>query len=94
MLTFACSQPSLTARARLAFRDVLYLPPYVWHHVETLTPSVSMATLSHADDIRDGMNAVYRLDHKCVCEDSESADHTCVCEDSESAYHTCVQTVR
>jgi hypothetical protein len=40
--------------------DVLYIPPYVWHEVETLTPSVSMASLSHDDAIRSAMEMIYR----------------------------------
>ena len=44
--------------------DVLYVPPYTWHYVETLSPSVSLSTWSHDYDLYDHMNAIYRHDHK------------------------------
>ena len=44
--------------------DVLYVPPYTWHYVETLSPSVSLSTWSHDYDMYDHMNAIYRHDHK------------------------------
>eukprot|EP00035_Acanthoeca_spectabilis_P012602 m.227614 g.227614 ORF g.227614 m.227614 type:complete len:757 (+) comp15663_c0_seq1:210-2480(+) len=44
--------------------DVLYIPPYVWHSVETLTPSVSLATLSHDNEVRNAMEMIYRHDFK------------------------------
>ena len=45
--------------------DVLYIPPYVWHRVETLSPvSLSLSTLSHDDATRGAMDAIYRMDHK------------------------------
>ena len=45
--------------------DILYVPPYTWHYVETLDePSVSMSTWSHDYELYDHMNAVYRHDHK------------------------------
>lgn len=44
--------------------DVLYVPPYTWHYVETLTPSVSLSTWSHDYVLYDHMNAIYRHDHK------------------------------
>lgn len=44
--------------------DVLYLPPYTFHAVESLTPSVSLATLSHDDAVRDRMEQIYRTDIK------------------------------
>ena len=43
---------------------VLYVPPYTWHYVETLSPSVSLSTWSHDYDLYDHMNAIYRHDHK------------------------------
>ena len=44
--------------------DVLYVPPYTWHYVETLSPSISLSTWSHDYDLYDHMNAIYRHDHK------------------------------
>eukprot|EP00040_Diaphanoeca_grandis_P009014 m.47250 g.47250 ORF g.47250 m.47250 type:complete len:796 (-) comp20448_c1_seq1:160-2547(-) len=44
--------------------DALYIPPYTWHNVETLEPSLSLSTLSHDDTVRKGMKFVYSMDHK------------------------------
>ncbi len=44
--------------------DMLYVPPYTWHYVETLSPSVSLSTWSHDYQLYDHMNAIYRHDHK------------------------------
>ena len=44
--------------------DVLYIPPYTWHYVETLTPSVSLSTWSHDYRLYDHMNSIYKYDHK------------------------------
>ena len=44
--------------------DVLYVPPYTWHYVETLSPSVSLSTWSHDYHLYSHMNAIYRHDHK------------------------------
>lgn len=44
--------------------DVLYVPPYTWHYVETLSPSVSLSTWSHDYQVYDNMNAIYGHDHK------------------------------
>ncbi len=44
--------------------DMLYVPPYTWHYVETLSPSVSLSTWSHDYSVYDHMNAIYRHDHK------------------------------
>ena len=44
--------------------DMLFVPPYTWHYVETLTPSVSLSTWSHDYELYDHMNSVYRHDHK------------------------------
>ena len=44
--------------------DVLYLPPYVWHTVETLSPSVSLVSLSHDDGLRKTMESIYAHDFK------------------------------
>jgi len=43
--------------------DVLYIPPYTWHRVETLAPSISLALLSHETEVRDAMDTIYKLDH-------------------------------
>lgn len=50
--------------AELGPGDVLYVPPYTWHYVETLTPSVSLSTWSHDYQLYDHMNAIYKHDHK------------------------------
>ena len=44
--------------------DMLYIPPYTWHYVETLTPSVSLSTWSHDYRLYDHMNSIYKYDHK------------------------------
>ena len=44
--------------------DVLYIPPYTWHYVETLSPSVSLSTWSHDYYLYEHMRAIYRHDHK------------------------------
>ena len=44
--------------------DVLFIPPYTWHYVETLTPSVSLSTWSHDYHMYGHMNAIYGHDHK------------------------------
>jgi len=44
--------------------DVLYIPPYTWHYVETLTPSVSLSTWSHDYRLYDHMNSIYKYDHQ------------------------------
>lgn len=44
--------------------DMLFVPPYTWHYVETLTPSVSLSTWSHDYKLYDHMNSIYRHDHK------------------------------
>eukprot|EP00056_Hartaetosiga_gracilis_P000103 m.35895 g.35895 ORF g.35895 m.35895 type:complete len:818 (+) comp10062_c0_seq3:95-2548(+) len=45
--------------------EALYIPPYYWHAVETLTtPSISLSTLSHDNEVRDIMDSIYKLDHK------------------------------
>ena len=44
--------------------DILFVPPYTWHYVETLSPSVSLSTWSHDYDLYSHMNAIYRHDHK------------------------------
>lgn len=40
--------------------DVLYVPPYWWHTVETLTPSLSLSTLSRWPQLYNHLNAIYR----------------------------------
>ena len=44
--------------------DVLFIPPYTWHYVETLSPSISLSTWSHDYHLYDHMNSIYRHDHK------------------------------
>eukprot|EP00041_Stephanoeca_diplocostata_P021650 m.507338 g.507338 ORF g.507338 m.507338 type:complete len:380 (-) comp21879_c0_seq11:1430-2569(-) len=44
--------------------DVLYIPPYTWHTVETTEASVSMATLSNENIIRNELEHVYSTNHK------------------------------
>ena len=44
--------------------DLLYIPPYTWHYVETLTSSVSLSTWSHDYQLYDHMKSVYKYDHK------------------------------
>ena len=44
--------------------DMLFVPPYTWHYVETLTPSVSLSTWSHDYELYDHMYSIYRHDHK------------------------------
>ncbi|XP_065179869.1 uncharacterized protein LOC135810308 [Sycon ciliatum] len=44
--------------------DLLYVPPYVWHHVVSETRSISVSTYSHDQLVRKHMNAIYKHDHK------------------------------
>ena len=44
--------------------DVLFIPPYTWHYVETLSSSISLSTWSHDYQLYDHMSAIYRHDHK------------------------------
>ena len=44
--------------------EVLFIPPYTWHYVETLSPSVSLSTWSHDYQLYDHMNSIYGHDHK------------------------------
>lgn len=44
--------------------DVLYIPPYTWHQVETVTPSVSLSIWSHDVGTVELMERVYLHDHK------------------------------
>ena len=44
--------------------DILYIPPYTWHYVETLSSSISLSTWSHDYHMYDHMNAIYGHDHK------------------------------
>lgn len=44
--------------------DILYVPPYTWHYVETLSPSVSLSTWSNDYNVYNHMNSIYRHDHK------------------------------
>ena len=51
-------------QVKLGPGDMLYVPPYTWHYVETLSPSVSLSTWSHDYNLYDHMNAIYKHDHK------------------------------
>ena len=44
--------------------DLLFIPGYTWHYVESLTPSISLSTWSHDTQLRAHMEAVYNHDHK------------------------------
>ena len=44
--------------------DLLFIPGYTWHYVESLTPSISLSTWSHDHQLRTHMEAVYSHDHK------------------------------
>ena len=44
--------------------DILFIPPYTWHYVETITPSVSLSTWSHDYHMYKHMNVIYGHDHK------------------------------
>jgi hypothetical protein len=46
--------------------DILYLPPYVWHHVASIDTSVSITSLSHDTNMRFHLDSVYRYDHKYI----------------------------
>lgn len=76
------SFPAFTrARAvqvELGAGDVLYVPPYTWHYVETLTPSVSLSTWSHDYELYDHMNAIYRHDHKFDLLQSQRGMYYCI----------------
>ncbi|KJE90613.1 hypothetical protein CAOG_001898 [Capsaspora owczarzaki ATCC 30864] len=50
-------------RADLEPGDLILIPPYTWHHVESLSASVSLSTWSHDFAVYDNMHAVYRHDH-------------------------------
>ena len=43
--------------------DVLYIPPFYWHTVETLTPSLSLSTISRWPALYEHLNAIYRYDY-------------------------------
>ena len=55
---------SRAVQATLGPGDMLFVPPYTWHYVETLSPSVSLSTWSHDYRMYYHMNAVYGHDHK------------------------------
>eukprot|EP00040_Diaphanoeca_grandis_P000749 m.16358 g.16358 ORF g.16358 m.16358 type:complete len:498 (+) comp11005_c0_seq1:287-1780(+) len=56
---FASSQP-IAHVAVLERGDLLYVPPYWWHHVETLAPSVSLNVWSDAPSYIT-LNTIYQL---------------------------------
>ena len=67
--------------------DILYVPPYTWHYVETLSPSVSLSTWSHDYDLYHHMNAIYRHDHRFdLIQDSRGLYTDC--------FHTYAVTIR
>jgi len=43
--------------------DILYIPPYYWHHVEALTPSVSLSPWSRLEVQYQAMNNIYKRKH-------------------------------
>lgn len=43
--------------------DVLYLPPFWWHTVETLSPSASLSTLSRYHLLYNRMRGLYRMNY-------------------------------
>ena len=43
--------------------DVLYIPPFWWHTVETLSPSLSLSTLSRWPQLYIHLNAVYKHEY-------------------------------
>lgn len=43
--------------------DVLYVPPFWWHTVETLSPSVSLTTLSRYHMLYNKMRGIYRMQY-------------------------------
>ena len=62
--TFPAYKKAKAVQIELEPGDVLYVPPYTWHYVETLSPSVSLSTWSHDYNVYNHMNAIYRHDHK------------------------------
>lgn len=43
--------------------DVLFIPPFYWHTVETLSPSLSLSTISRWPELYESMNAIYAYDY-------------------------------
>ena len=43
--------------------DTLYIPPFWWHTVETLSPSLSLSTLSRWPQLYNHLNGLYRHDY-------------------------------
>ena len=43
--------------------DVLFIPPFFWHTVETLSPSLSLSTISRWPELYESMNAIYAYDY-------------------------------
>ena len=54
--------PQRVYRASLRPGDVLFVPPYWWHHVVSEHESVSLASFSRVEETYAAMNAVYGLD--------------------------------
>jgi len=44
--------------------DVLYVPPFWWHHVLSITSSMSLTTYSRARGIAEHMHAIYSHEHQ------------------------------
>ena len=71
--------------------DVLYVPPYTWHYVETLSPSVSLSTMSHDYELYHHMNAIYRHDHKFdLIQDQRGVYTHAVCVNSYKCVCVCM----
>ncbi len=64
LLKFPSFSQARATQVELGPGDMLYVPPYTWHYVETLSPSVSLSTWSHDYSLYDHMNAIYKHDHK------------------------------
>lgn len=43
--------------------DVLYVPPFWWHTVETLSPSLSLSTISRWPELYENLNGIYGYDY-------------------------------
>ena len=53
---------SVALVAEVQAGDVLYVPPYWWHTVETLSPSLSLSTLSRWPALYEHLNSIYGYD--------------------------------
>lgn len=59
----ACNEYSLSEAMTVDVEpgDVLYVPPFWWHTVETISPSASLSTLSMFKDLMHHMRSMYDL---------------------------------